>query len=115
MAEIAYAEIEQQLAAAIERQADVAHKFYRIAKERGETELAYKVAFAKARLAAREDQSRKITTDIAEDEATVATEDERMAWVVAEATFDAARQTLNSLRSQIDGLRTILVSHRDST
>jgi len=78
-------------------------------------EATFKAQFAKERLGARaEAWDRKITTDEAEDRATVATEDERRGYLLATNNLTVLREALRACQSQMDGLRTMAASHRQA-
>lgn len=73
-----------------------------------ETEVAHRVAYAKAIIAA-------AGTTVAEREAqaTVATETELLARRLAEASVDAARDASRNMREQLGALRTINANLRE--
>lgn len=77
------------------------------------TEASFKASFARERLRARsEARDRKITTDEAEDRATVATADLRSGYLLASNNLTVLREALRACQSQMDGLRSIAASHR---
>lgn len=76
-------------------------------------DATYKTRFAQARLAARaEAEGRKITTDEAEDKATVATEKERADHLFAANDLTVLREALRATQARMDGLRTMAASFR---
>lgn len=79
------------------------------------TEATFKVEFAKARLRARaEAAGRRITTDEAEDIATVATENQRQGYLIAANNLQVLREVNRTLQSRMDGLRTQATSFRQA-
>jgi hypothetical protein len=78
-------------------------------------EADFKVGFAKARLIARSEglvTGSKVTQDMAEDSATVATEDSRYAYLLASNNIVSLREAIKVSQSHLDGLRTLAASHR---
>ena len=78
-------------------------------------EAEFKVGFAKARLIARSEglmSGNKVTQDMAEDSATVATEESRYAYLLASNNIVSLREAIRVSQSHLDGLRTLAASHR---
>lgn len=107
---------------------DAARKLhaYKVAKLKGER--AYKIAHAEAILDARQQAGSgpqgKTTVDEREAMASKATqqayadslvEDLWMDWLIADAYVETDREVLRTMRTQIDGLRTIAASIRAQT
>lgn len=86
------------------------------AKEAAGAEHAYKVAFAKARLVARDEPGhgpKERTTDAeADDKATVRCDDELRKRLITDALHGVTQESLRTMRSQIDALRTIAANIR---
>lgn len=74
-------------------------------------EATFKAEFAKERLKARAGGI-KLTVDVAEDIATVATEDERRAYLLAANNLTVLREALRATTSRMDGARTMAASFR---
>lgn len=78
-------------------------------------EATFKAEFAKERLKARaEAKDRKITTDEAEDRATVATEGLRRGHLFASNNLTVLREALRATQAQLDGCRTQAASFRQA-
>lgn len=77
------------------------------------TEATFKGEFARARLNARVTAGdRKITVDEVEDRATVATQPERMAYLLGANNLTVLREALRARQSRLDALRTLAASFR---
>ena len=79
------------------------------------TEADFKVAYAQERVKVRSEALRsgsRITADMADDAATVATEDLRYAYLLAENNLSTLREAIRASQAHIDGLRTQAASHR---
>ena len=79
------------------------------------TEASFKSLFAQARLKARADAQvagDKMTDQIAEDVATVATKDAQMGYLLAKNALTVSREALRARQSQLDALRTLAASFR---
>jgi len=79
-------------------------------------EADFKVAYARERVTFRSDALRsgtRITADMADDAATVATEDLRYAYLLAENNLSTLREAIRASQAHLDGLRTQAVSHRN--
>lgn len=100
------AEVEQELERLIERLEVATDDYAVMAREAGEAEVGYKVAYAKALLTA------SGTVAIREATATVATEVEALRRRIAEARVQAQRELLFTIRGAIDAVRTISASLR---
>lgn len=84
------------------------------AQSTAQSETAYKVAFAQARLIARAGEG-KVTEAMAEDLATVQTADERLKYLTESAILSAKRDELRVCQARIDALRTLMASIRNVT
>jgi len=84
------------------------------AQAKAESETAFKVAFAKARLLARAGEGR-VTEAFADDTAVVETEAERLKFLTADGVLMAQREELRICQSRIDALRTLMASVRSVT
>jgi hypothetical protein len=114
---LSYQHIENAMRHAINQMDDLTKDFAITADEYGSAEASFKVAFAKSRLTARvggDFEGKKITADLADDIATVNTESERIAMEGAKAKNDATRQSLMSVRSRLEALRSLMASHREA-
>lgn len=74
-----------------------------------EAKLRYEVDHAKAQLVARD---RGLTQSDAKAAATIATEDQLGAHLLAEADLRSTRGAIATLQTQVDILRTLAVTHR---
>ena len=77
-------------------------------------EASFKSRFAQERLKARANATGKMTTDEAEDRATVATENERLAYLLTANNLTVLREALRAAQSELDGLRTQAASYRQA-
>jgi hypothetical protein len=108
-------EVHQRIEACVGRMDGLLEEVTTAAGDAAVAESTFKAEFAKARLKARaEAAGRKITTDEAEDVATVATEDERRGYLFATNNLTVLREALRACQSQMDGLRTMAASHRQA-
>jgi len=115
-APLTYSNIENSVLRAVERMEELTKVFAGTADEYGKAEAAFKSAYAKSRLNARVGgvyEGIKVTSDMAEDVATVSTEVERFAMEAAKAKNDSTRQALMSVRSRLEVLRSLMASYRD--
>ena len=113
---LTHSKIEDAMRKAISSMESLTQDFSRICDEKGEAEAAYKKAFAKARVTERmhaDVDGRKITNDMADDFAQVATSDELRRYKALEAKHDSTRQALNTVRAQLEAFRSLLASHRE--
>lgn len=109
------AEIHERIEACSDRMDGLVDEATKTADDAALAESTFKAEFAKARLTARADaqaESRKITTDEAEDRATVATQNARYGYLFASNNLTVLREALRACQSQLDGLRTMAASHR---
>jgi hypothetical protein len=114
---LSYSKIEAGMRQSINQLDELTSEFASVADAFAMAEARFKIAFAKARLMARSDgdyEGRKITADLAEDLATVATEQERLECEGARAKHDATRQALLSVRSRLEAMRSLMASHREA-
>ena len=115
-APLTYKNIEASILHSVDRMDELTKIFAGTADEYGRAEAAFKSAYAKSRLSARIEgpiNGVKVTSDMAEDIATVDTEVERMAMETAKAKNDSTRQALMSVRSRLEVLRSLMASYRD--
>ena len=83
------------------------------ADNEAQTEAAYKSAFAKARLQARtKGEYERVTVGQVDDEATVATADLHLAYLIAANHLTATREALRASQARLDGLRSLLSSFK---
>lgn len=109
------AEINEAIEACSDRMEKLVDEIVACANDAALAESGFKAAFAKERLQARADaqeEKRKITTDEAEDRATVATQEGRYGYLFATNNLTVLREALRACQSQMDGLRTMAASHR---
>lgn len=105
--------IHERIEQCVERMEGLLDEITIAAKDAAVTESTFKAQFAKERLLARaEAAGRKITTDEAEDRATVATEEARLGYLLATNNLTVLREALRAIQSQMDGLRTQAASFR---
>jgi len=81
-----------------------------IAEKSAHTETDYKVRFAKARLRAwadAEESGKKINVDRAEDIATVATEDERLQFLINMQLLSSSKEALKARIARMNSLQTL--------
>jgi len=78
------------------------------------TENAYKVGYAKARITIRATATDKLTVEQVEAEATVATRDEQLAFLLAQNQLTIVRESLRATQSKVDAYRTLAASFRNA-
>lgn len=108
-------QIHEAIEACSERMEGLLTEVTATANDAALAESGFKASFAKERLKARADaqaENRKITTDEAEDRATVATQEGRYGYLFATNNLTVLREALRACQSQMDGLRTMAASHR---
>lgn len=114
-------EVEQRIARASDAMDDLTDDFDQQAIDKAVAEATYKVKFAKERIKHRarpgggSGPGGRVTNDEADDHATVACEVELMNRLVTEEVLNATDQSLRSLRSQLDALRTLAANIRAQT
>lgn len=110
---LTFAEVQESISEVSERMDELVDEIRVAGQDAAITEATFKSQFAKARLHARaEAKDRKITTDEAEDKATVATEDARLGYLLGANNLMVLREVLRTKQAQLDGLRTLAASHR---
>lgn len=110
-------EIHERIEACEKRMDELVDDVTATASDAALAESAFKASFAQERLKARADaqaENRKITTDEAEDRATVATQQARYGYLFASNNLTVLREALRACQSQMDGLRTMAASHRQA-
>lgn len=105
-------EIHQKIESCNERMEELVTEITAAAGDAAFTETTFKVRFAQERLKARSTATSKITTDVAEDTATVATEGERRGYLIGANNLTVLREALRANQSIMDGLRTQAASYR---
>jgi hypothetical protein len=113
---LSYEHIENAMRRSINQMSELTAEFAITLDAFAAAEAAFKVAFAKSRLTARASggDGKKVTADLAEDIATVETEEERFQMEIARAKNDATRQALLSVRSRLEALRSLMASYRET-
>jgi predicted nucleic acid-binding Zn-ribbon protein len=112
-----YSSIEKAMNEAINKMEELTQNFAVLADELGVAEATFKAEFAKERIAARVEgyhDGVKVTGDFADDIATAATRELRFMYEAAKAKHDACRQALMTIRTQMEGFRSLMASHRES-
>lgn len=110
---LSFGEVQEAISEVSERMDELVDEIRVAGRDAAITEATFKSQFAKARLQARaEAKDRKITTDEAEDKATVATENERLGYLLGANNLTVLREVLRAKQSQLDGLRTMAASYR---
>jgi hypothetical protein len=115
-APLSHAKIEEAMRSAISTMERLTQDFTRICYDKAEAEERYKTAYAQARIEERmhaDVDGRKLTVDMADDHARVATKAEFRSLATMEAKHDACRQALLTVRSQLEGFRSLLASYRE--
>lgn len=116
VAPLTHGDIEMAMRNAMAEMERLTLDFAEYCENKARAEAQYKAAFAKARVKARESgvyEMRKVTVDMAEDIAKIQTQEELLAFTVAEAKHDSCRQALMSVRSQLEVLRSLMASSRE--
>lgn len=109
------AEVSEGIDRVINELEDLAGEIRQVSNEAAYAEASFKAEFAKARIAARykaQVAGDRLTTDAAEDIATVATEDLRLTHLLKSHGLTAAREALRAAESRMDGYRTQSASIR---
>ena len=116
LAPLTYLKIETNMRRVMERLDQRTTEFAATSDARALASAAYDIARAKARLEIRykpQGESKvRVTEQVADDHATLATEVERKAYEIAKAKNESAKQSMLNLRSQLDGLRSLMSSYR---
>ena len=107
-------EIHEGLQANLEALDSLVEEARSAGRESAKTENAYKVAYAKTRLSIRATSTEKLTVDQVEAEATVATQDEHLAFLLAQSNLTVLRESLRAVQSKIDAYRTLAASFRSA-
>lgn len=108
-------QIDKEIYGCILRQRTLEVEYRDASKKAAENEAKHKTGFAKARVEIRDEaiQSQtKVTEGSLEDAALVATEDSYSGYRLSAARADALKQAMLSVRSQLDGLRSLAANHR---
>ena len=107
-----------EISAAIERQIERLDELVVEVRDAGrqaaESEGAYKVEYAKARLMIRATAVEKITVDQVGDEATVQCEKIYLAHLITESHLMAVRESCRLAQTKTDALRTLSASFRNA-
>lgn len=113
------AEVERNIMLISTSMENLTNDLVSLANDAAEKEHAYRVAYAKARLVARDGEGHgpkgRTTNEEADDIATVECDALLRARLIAEAIHQAARDTLSTRRAQLDALRTIAANVRAQT
>jgi hypothetical protein len=104
-------QIAEAIEAEVERMQGLVDEIRQAAVDTARAEADFKVRFAQHRLQARTSPNR-LNVDTVDDMATVATEDERYAHLIAVNNLSTLREALRASQSHIDALRTLAASHR---
>lgn len=108
-------DIHSRIERCIDRMESLVDEVTIAASDAATAEATFKAEFAKARLKARaEADGRKITTDEAEDHATVKTEGQRLSYLLTTNNLTVLREALRAIQSEMDGLRTQAASFRQA-
>lgn len=102
-------EVEDEIRRLLGRLEEATYEMAQLAQAAGEAEVAAKVAYAKTYLAADGPVSTR------EQVATVGSATELLARRIAEAKVMSQRELLSTIRTQVDGLRTIAANMRGLT
>ena len=109
------AQIAVAIEAEVERMESLVDEIRAAAVATAKAEADFKVRFSRERLLARHDafsRGEKSTVDAVDDIATVNTEDERYAHLLAANNLSTLREALRAAQAHIDALRTLAASHR---
>ena len=105
-------EIEARIQATGRRIEELLGDVQRAAEEAAVAEAEFKTAFAQVRLRSRAEAGGKVTVDHVDDLATVATEDKRLRWLIAQNALTVCREALRARESQLDALRSLMATYR---
>lgn len=103
--------IQQEIADTARRLREHTEGLSDMGTEAGEAETAYKVRFAQERIrfrARRIEAGAKSTVDEAEDHATIATQDEQLAYRISANAFRAATEATRATVGELSGLQSLL-------
>lgn len=107
--------IDQSIYACIQQQRKLNREYGVAVEKAAKDEAEHKTAFAKARVRLRDEaiqNQTKVTEGALEDSALVATKDSYRGYRLSQATADALKQGMLSVRSQLDGFRSLAANHR---
>jgi hypothetical protein len=109
-------EIQEAIEREVARMEELITAIADAARQDAMAEADLKIRFAKARLLVRAENSggQRLTADMVDDHATVATEQERYAHLIAQNNLMATREAFRASQAHLDALRTLDVSHRQS-
>lgn len=112
-------DVERMITAASRAMSDLRNVLADQARDAAQKEHDWKLARARARTTLRaaggEGPGGRATNDEADDYALEKHEDEHLAFVLAEAEYDATKSAVKMVTSQMDGLRTIAANIRAQT
>jgi hypothetical protein len=115
MAPLSYQIIENETRTCLARMEHLVDEYATAVDEQAEAEVAYKVGIAKARLDYRYERSgQKVTDQMADDNAVVATEDLRREHLVTTARLEAVKQASYTARDRLAALRSLMASYREA-
>lgn len=113
------ADVERAIARISAEMEDATHDLADLAENMAEAEVSYEVAFAKARIVARDQEGHgpkgRTTNDEADDRAIVQCEALLRDHLIKKAIHGACVEKLRTARSQLDALRTIAANIRAQT
>ncbi len=110
---LTYAQIEAAAQSSLRRLTEVTNNLRRDLIVRANKDAAYRSAFAKARLARKYEDGKKLSIPEAADAATIDTEEEYREFVIAEAEAKASAAERSSISTRIEMLRSLMTSHRE--
>lgn len=104
-------QIAEAIEAEVERMQTLVEEMRQAAVDTARAEADFKVRYAQQRLQARTSEQR-LNIDTVDDLATVATENERYAHLIAANNLSTLREAIRASQAHIDALRTLAASHR---
>lgn len=113
---LTYAKIEDNLRLVMNRTERLVEEFAAAVDAKAPAEAAFKSAWARARIQFRaERQGQKVTEGMVDDHATVATEQEHLAYLLAQAAYESKKQALYNAQRLADDLRSLMASYRETS
>lgn len=112
---LSYHEIEAEMIRMMNSQEELVERLSVLAAEAAEAEAEFKLTFHVERYNARSNTEHgRVTADMAEDMAVIASATERGRYLAAQAKFDSTKQAVLTSRSNLESLRSLMASYRET-
>lgn len=113
--QITHASVEQVLATEAKELLSLIDRLEEVSYNFAQAEAEFKSEFAKHRLISKAAEGKKVTEAQAEDEATVATADLRLTYLVSQQKVNVIRERIRVSQTRIDVARSLMASLRSVT